>query len=247
MRHPSVRCFSNVAYETVPMFMWLIIALSRPFKEDRLALPLSTPLSSRQSMVLCPWLWTIIGGSSHRYYFCRDKHVFFATNFFSPQNISRDKNDTCGSSRQWYTFVASKDVFVATKMILVAALANDILLSRQKTCLSRQNLYLWQFPPMILNTSDLPRSKPLVRAALPASLSARSFPFTPVCPGQYTNRSFGRWMSTVDTFQSGLNSITLFTVCSKLIDSWGWCHVWSDCHLLKDKSKVRGDFWYDFR
>ena len=29
------------------------------------------------------------------------------------------------------------------------------------------------------NTSDLPRSKPLVRFALPASLSAWSFPFTP--------------------------------------------------------------------
>ena len=122
MRHPSVRCFSNVAYETVPMFMWLIIALSRPFKEDRLALPLSTPLSSRQSMVLCPWLWTITGGSCHRYYFCldkllsrqlqylsrqthcgRNKHVFFATKHFSPQNISRDKTYTCGSSRQWYS------------------------------------------------------------------------------------------------------------------------------------------------
>ena len=33
--------------------------------------------------------------------------------------------------------------------------------------------------------TDLPlRSKPLVRAA---SLSARSFPFTPACPGQYTH------------------------------------------------------------
>ncbi len=56
----------------------------------------------------------------------------------------------------------------------------------------------------LLNTSDLPRSKPLVRVALPASLSARSFPFTPACPGQYTHRSFRRWMSTIDTFQSGL-------------------------------------------
>ena len=30
-----------------------------------------------------------------------------------------------------------------------------------------------------LNTSDLPRSKPLARVAFPASISARSFPFTP--------------------------------------------------------------------
>ena len=47
-----------------------------------------------------------------------------------------------------------------------------------------------------------------------ASLSARSFPFTPACPGQYscTHRSFWRWMLTVDTFQSGL-PIPLFTFC----------------------------------
>ena len=35
---------------------WLAMALSRPLKEDRWALPLSTPLSPRQSMVWCPWL-----------------------------------------------------------------------------------------------------------------------------------------------------------------------------------------------
>ena len=38
------------------MFVWLTMALSRPFKEDRRVLPLSTPLSSRRSMVWCPWL-----------------------------------------------------------------------------------------------------------------------------------------------------------------------------------------------
>ena len=43
----------------------------------------------------------------------------------------------------------------------------------------------------LLNTSDLLRSKPLVRVALPARLSARSFHFTPARPGQYTHRSFG--------------------------------------------------------
>ena len=53
---PSVRGFPNVAFETAPMFVWLTMALSRPFKEERLALPLSTPLSSRRSMVWCPWL-----------------------------------------------------------------------------------------------------------------------------------------------------------------------------------------------
>ena len=57
-----------------------------------------------------------------------------------------------------------------------------------------------------LNTSSFPRSKPLVRVALPASLFARSFPFTPACPGQYTSRSFGRGMSTILVWDS-LSSI----------------------------------------
>ena len=105
------------------------MALSRPFKEDPLALPFSTPLSSRRSMVWCPW-------------FC---------------------------ARMW--------------------------------CLS---------------ASDLPRSKPLVRVAFPASLSARSFPFTPACPGQYTHRNIRRWMSIVGTFQSGL-PIPLFIFCIKIV------------------------------
>ena len=50
---PSLRSFPNV-----PMFVWLMMALSRPFTEDRPALPLSTLLSSRRSMVWCPWLCT---------------------------------------------------------------------------------------------------------------------------------------------------------------------------------------------
>ena len=41
---PSLSSFPNVATETVPMFVILTMALSRPFKEDRVALPLSMPL-----------------------------------------------------------------------------------------------------------------------------------------------------------------------------------------------------------
>ena len=57
---PSLRSFPNVGFETVPMFIWVMTALSCPFKENCLALPLSTLLSSRQLMVcvmssaLCP-------------------------------------------------------------------------------------------------------------------------------------------------------------------------------------------------
>ena len=42
----SHRSFRNIAFETVPIFVSLMMALSHPFKEDCLALPLSTPLSS---------------------------------------------------------------------------------------------------------------------------------------------------------------------------------------------------------
>ena len=39
--HPVSQTFSpNVAFETVPMYSWLTMALSRPLKEDRLVLPL---------------------------------------------------------------------------------------------------------------------------------------------------------------------------------------------------------------
>ena len=48
---PSRRCFPNVHFETVPVFVWLMMALAHPFKEDRLVPPLSTLLSSVRSMV----------------------------------------------------------------------------------------------------------------------------------------------------------------------------------------------------
>ena len=132
---PSLRSFSNVAFETVPVFVWFTMALSRPFKEDRQALPLSTSLSSRRSMVWCPWL----------------------------------------CARRW--------------------------------CLQ------------LLSTSDLPRRKPLVRVSFPASLSARSFPFTPACPEQYIHVSFRKWMSNIGTYHAVLASYSNFLLISKLIDS----------------------------
>ena len=40
----SLRSFPTIAFEMVPMFAWLRMALSHPFREDRLALPLVTVL-----------------------------------------------------------------------------------------------------------------------------------------------------------------------------------------------------------
>ena len=118
---PYFRSFPYIAFEMVPVFIWLMMALSRPFKEDHLALPLSTPLLPRDQ-------WCDVLGFS----------------------------------------------------------------------------------------SGLLKSKPLVRVSLPTSLFLQSFPFTPACPGQYTHRSFRRWMSTINTFHCGL-PIPLFTFCSKLV------------------------------
>ena len=53
---PSLRSVPSVAFDTVPVFVWLTMALSRPFKEDRLALPL--PTRAFLQMVWCPWLCT---------------------------------------------------------------------------------------------------------------------------------------------------------------------------------------------
>ena len=46
--------FSQCSLEAVSMLVWLTVALSCPFKEDRQVLPLSTSLSPRQSMVWWP-------------------------------------------------------------------------------------------------------------------------------------------------------------------------------------------------
>ena len=65
---PYLRCFASVAFETVLMFVWLLMAHSCPLKEDYLVLPLSTPLCSGRSVVWCrspftdhngllPFLW----------------------------------------------------------------------------------------------------------------------------------------------------------------------------------------------
>ena len=90
----------------------------------------------------------MIGGSCHKYNFCRDKDVFVATNMcLSRQTLWVVLRQTRLLSRQkragldktfvaiklcLHTFVATKHVFcrdehvfVATKMILVAAQVND--------------------------------------------------------------------------------------------------------------------------
>ena len=47
---PSIRSLPNVAFETVPMFVRLTMALSRPFKQNPLAFPQSLKASLLQAI-----------------------------------------------------------------------------------------------------------------------------------------------------------------------------------------------------
>ena len=61
--------------------------------------------------------------------------------------------------------------------------------------------------------------------AFPASLSARSFPFTPACSGQHIHGFFRKWMTNIDICQSGL-PVPLFTLEHGTKDGIG--------HILQD-------------
>ena len=51
---PPLRSFPSVAFETVPMFVWLTMALSRPLKEDS-ERPLYGPLETRKRVYVLGW------------------------------------------------------------------------------------------------------------------------------------------------------------------------------------------------
>ena len=68
----------------------------------------------------------IIGGSCHKYNFCRNKHLFVATIIVfvaTKTNLSQQKY-VCRNKKDMFCY--DKHIcFVVTKMILVAAPAND--------------------------------------------------------------------------------------------------------------------------
>ena len=72
------------------------------------------------------------------------------------------------------------------------------------------------------------------------SLAFRSSEKQATCPGQYTHRSFRRWMSTIDTFQSGLPILHFSLFVANSLNLWGWWRVWSDCNLLRQSSGGHG-------
>ena len=80
----------------------------------------------------------IIGGSCHKSHFCSDKYVFVATNMcFSRQNTSFVATKV---SLQRQNYVCRDKTFVATNICRDKhVFVTTNVLSRQKTCLSRQN------------------------------------------------------------------------------------------------------------
>ena len=67
---------------------------------------------------------------SRQAYFCRIKHLFVATILcLSRQNFGRDKNDTCGSSRQYY-FSCSRFIAAAEAVCFLSLLVPLSLESR---------------------------------------------------------------------------------------------------------------------
>ena len=118
---------------------------------------------------LADWWLVITGGSCHKDHFYRDKKTFFVATKLC---LSR-QTYFCRDKR------LSRQIFIATNVILLtrqAYFCRDKHLSQQKfcrgkhtfvvtkgmfccdkhvfvttnTCLSRQKLYLWQLPPMIV-------------------------------------------------------------------------------------------------
>ena len=68
----------------------------------------------------------IIGGNCHKYNFCRDKHLFVATkHVFCSDKFCRGKHAFVLTSF-CLDKLLSRQTFVATKMVLVAAPAKDI-------------------------------------------------------------------------------------------------------------------------
>ena len=84
--------------------------------------------------------------------------------------------------------------------------------------------------------SQAPCSKPLVRVAFPAIVSARSFLFTPACSRQCTHRVFegGCWPLTHSSLGGFPFHFSLFVASS--LNLWERWLVWSDCHLWRQSS-----------
>ena len=230
------RCLWNSSNE-LPLkqfqWVWVTMALTRPFKEDHLALPLST-----QVMVWCPWL------CAHRY--CLQPLVTAAL----PASLPAQSSPFAAACPGQHTRQSICSVISLHSSTSRAAHPPVYLLSHLPSqqhvqgstpaSLSAQSSPFTAAHPPVYLLSHLP-SQQHVQGSTPASLSAQSSPFTAACPGQHTRQStcsvislhssmsraahpqsFQRGMSTNDTFQPGL-PFPLFV--TSWLNLWGWRHV----------------------
>ena len=111
---------------------------------------------------------TIIGGSCHKYHFCRDKSsVATNTCFVESSSVPLIDDGPLSSFQGRSSNISSFHASLLQAIVGVMSLALCLLVLSQA--------------PQHFRSSE---KKPLVRVALPASsLTALSFPFTPACPG----------------------------------------------------------------
>ena len=134
-------------YLLTKRFLGALEATDRKVQHTMLVVP---PVRTRVRPFLCVTLitattqlervtlYTIIGGSCHKHYFCGDKSFVTTTTCCRKYHFCRDKSFvTTNTCCHKYHFCRDKHVFVATKL------------------LSRQKWYLWQLPPVILHVVSL--------------------------------------------------------------------------------------------
>ena len=159
------------------------MALSRPFKEDHLAIPLSMPLSS----------------SSVQF-----KMVSVCHSKVSPTLPLKQFQGL--SDWQWPTLVLSRKIVQSflfphlsspgdwwcDALGFLPAGSGPSSFWSSTTQAPCDGCFAFQYLSLSLSLS------------LSIYISAWPFPFTLACPGQDTKRSFQRWTLTIDTFQSAV-------------------------------------------
>ena len=186
----------NRGYLTRYGFDWRLVFFETFFRDDQIG---PTPQSPR------PWvLWMLILSTSATDSVTARGPQYFQISWNgrsvqSKTESMRLEKPICAPSRLSEVFptLHCSSEWRWSSLVLWRALPLSTPLSSQRSmvwchwlCARRQCLKL-------LSISDLRRRKPLVIVAFLASLSARSFPITPACPGQHTHRSLNSGINLV--------------------------------------------------
>ena len=126
----------------------------------------STYLSLTMSLMAAMEMWyvltnnhnAIIGGSCHKYHFCRDKYLFCRgkRTFVATKHVFRRDKSILVATNTCLQFCRGKHTYVATKDVL----SRQAYFCCYKTLvLSRQKWYLWQLPPIIQRSKKKKKKK----------------------------------------------------------------------------------------